>query len=158
MEKSFRMECRDLKEFNLIKTLPSGYSFRNYNIGDCGIWAKIVTSSGEFESVDKALSRFEIEFSQYEDDFSNRTIFLLENNSKSPIGTATAWYDSKNKNIGRLHWVSIKKDFQGRGLSRPLIYEGVNLLKLKHNSAYLTTQESSWKAIKIYEDCGFVRL
>ncbi len=156
MNQTFRMLCSDLSGFSLHKDLSDQYYFRNYKIGESGIWAEIVTSAGEFNSLNDALNRFDKEFSKNESEFSNRTIFIIHKDSGLPIGTASAWYDN-NKAEGRLHWVSIRKEYQGRGLARPLIYKAVSLLKGLHKSAYLTTQESSWKAIKIYEDCGFCK-
>lgn len=158
MDKSSRMVCSDLNAITYSKSIPYGYDIRTFTFGEADIWADIVTSSGEFETKNQALDRFNKEFSSKENDFCNRCLFLTNTSEDIVVGTATAWYDEKNPKMGRLHWVSIKKEYQGRGLARPLIYTTINLLKEYHHHAYLTTQESSWKAIGIYEDCGFVRM
>lgn len=143
--------------------LPLGYSFRMFRRGEERLWAEIETAAGEFPDLSSALSRFQREFGPYPDEMEQRCVFLLHEGRV--IGTATAWYRNSESlgkygvdslPEGRLHWVAIHPDFQGRGLARPLVSEAVRLLCGFYDSAYLTSQTTSFKAIKIYLDYGFV--
>lgn len=150
-----KMIKKDIDTFPVHK-LPSGYSCRKYQDDDKEIWAKIETSVAEFDNTEKALNYFENEFGNHISQMERRCIFL-ENNKGKELGTATAWYNNsfKGKCWGRLHWVAIHPDYQGRGLGKSLIYEAVKLLNNYHDRAYLTTQTTSFIAIKIYLDFGF---
>lgn len=65
--------------------------------------------------VQKSLSRF--------DNHDSRIPYyelMLEQN----LATATAWYDIRKGDDGQsgwLHWVAVRRDAQGLGLSKPLI-------------------------------------
>ncbi len=144
-----------LKAFPSV-SLPDGFRFTRYNPGDEIWWAKVEAAAGEFDSVESALRRFEEEFGPYKDQLQERCVFL-EHETAGIIGTATAWYGNfRDEIIGRLHWVAIHPDFQGKKLARPLIKEAMNILARYHRKSYLTTQTTSFKAIKIYLDLGFV--
>ena len=136
--------------------LPDGYAARYFKKGDEHKWAEIETSAGEFSDVDSALKRFNDEFSPFLDEMEKRSVFIDTNEGKS-IGTATAWYNNEfmDGTFGRLHWVGIHQDFQGKGLGKPLVSAAMNCLKQFHAKAYLTTQTTSAIAIKIYLDFGF---
>lgn len=50
----------------------------------------------------------------------------------------------------------MKRDFQGRGLSKPLITHTMNIMKLLgYTHAKIPTQTNTWLAVKIYLDLGF---
>ena len=85
-----------------------------------------------------------------------RCHFLVSPEGRS-IGTATAWYndDFLGERHGRLHYVAIQSDFQGRGLGKPLVGGASRRLARLHARAYLTSQTTSYIAIKIYLDMGF---
>ncbi|MBK8503502.1 MAG: GNAT family N-acetyltransferase [Saprospiraceae bacterium] len=84
-------------------------------------------------------------------------MFFLKNKSAAIIGSAMAWYgDGRfDNNYGRLHWVVIHPDFRGQGLGRQLIIFTMYQLSCQYSKAYLTTQTTSFQAIKIYLDLGF---
>jgi ribosomal protein S18 acetylase RimI-like enzyme len=85
-----------------------------------------------------------------------RCVFL-ENSNNECVGTAMGWFDDSffRAGYGRVHWVGIKPEFQGKGLAKPLVSEVMDIIKKYHSKAYLTTQTESYKAIKIYLDFGF---
>ena len=83
---------------------------------------------------------------------------FLENEAGETIGTTTAWYgDLKGdgKIRGRIHWVGIVPEYQGRGLSKPMLSKAMNLLARRHDEFYLTSQTTSWQAINMYLNYGF---
>ena len=123
--------------------------------GDERLWAEIEVSAGEFRSNEEA----RIGFRRYypaDEGLSERMFFLTDGGL--PFATATAWYGEGgfSPGEGRLHWVAIDMDHQGRRLSYPLVSLALERLKaLGHRSAYLTTQTTSWPAIKVYRSFGF---
>jgi len=149
----------NIKEVTTDAALPEGFYFRYFKEGDQAAWAHIESNAGEFKDEAAAMQRFEDEFGKYIEDLKERCIFLCHEEA-GPIGTAMAWYnlDFNGEEYGRLHWVGIHPDFQGRKLARPLVAKAVERLKEFHDKAYLTTQTTSWKAIKIYLDFGFTPL
>jgi ribosomal protein S18 acetylase RimI-like enzyme len=68
------------------------------------------------------------------------------------------WFDDNffKAGYGRVHWVGIDPDYQGKGLAKPLVSKTMEIIKERHDKCYLTTQTESFKAIKIYLDFGFV--
>lgn len=139
--------------------LPAGYETRLFTGGDDRTWAEIETSAGEFPTEENALERFHSEFGPFADDMKKRCVFVRNAEGRS-VGTATAWYNREFRDgvYGRLHWVGIHQDFQGRGLGKPLVSAAMQLLARYHAKAYLTTQTTSAIAIKIYLDFGFAPL
>ena len=136
--------------------IPDGYFIRNLKKGDEYRWAEIETAAGEFKDIEFALNRFEKEFGQYLDEMEKRCYFIDTDKGRS-IGTATAWYnkDFRDGKYGRLHWVGIHKDFQGKKLGKPLVSAVMKNMAQFHNKTYLTTQTISIVAIKIYLDFGY---
>jgi ribosomal protein S18 acetylase RimI-like enzyme len=51
---------------------------------------------------------------------------------------------------GGLHWVGICREYQGRGIGKPLVRRAMELLSARHDRVYLTTYRSSLVAVKIY--------
>lgn len=136
--------------------LKEGFSFRYWRPGDEEIWAEIETAAGEFSDLEAALRRFADEFTGFEDELKERCR-ILESKDKEPIGTSMGWYNRefRDGSFGRLHWVSIVPAYQGLGLARPLVTHAIDLMKAHHTKAYVTTQTTSYKAIKLYLDYGF---
>jgi ribosomal protein S18 acetylase RimI-like enzyme len=136
--------------------LPSGYIIRKYQEGDKRIWAEVETAAGEFPNPLKGLEQFEKEFIKYPEELKERLLFL-ENSHHQCIGTAMGWFDDSyfKPGYGRIHWVGIHPDFQGKGLAKPLVGEALKIISKFHDKVYLTTQTRSFKAIKIYLDFGF---
>ena len=86
-------------------------------------------------------------------------MFFIEDETGSKIATATAFYDIHGKDKpgeGQLHWVAIKKEAQGRGLSKPLITYVLGVMReLGYTSVKIHTQTNTWLACKVYSDLGF---
>ena len=137
--------------------LPPQYGWRYFQPGDERHWARIETSAGEFGDTDAALAGFRLpRYFPTDDWLDQRMLFLTDGGV--PFATATAWFgdDGPDAPEGRLHWVGIDADHQRRGLSYPLVSLAMRRIRaLGHASAYLTTQTSSWPAIKVYRAFGF---
>lgn len=128
--------------------LPQGYSFRFFTPGDEHNWATIEYLAGEFNSKEKALQRFNQEFKHKQNLLETRCLFLL-NDQNDPIGTIMAWEE------GRIHWVAIIPEYQGKGLSKPLLSKALEILRTYYTTAYLTTQSSNKIAIQLYLNFNF---
>lgn len=137
--------------------LPEGYHIRNFRRGEEPLWAEVECAAGEFTSQEAGLARFNEEFGEHLDEMEDRCFFLVEDSSGRVIGTASAWYNRefRGEDYGRVHWVSIHPEFQGRGLAKPLMCAVMDRLARSHSKAYLTTQTRSARAIGIYLDFGF---
>lgn len=132
--------------------LPSGYTLRLYQPGDEHHWARIERSAEEFTTEAAALTGFRKAFDDRPEALPERMLFLLDT-AGLPVGTASAW---SADGMGRIHWVGIAQEHQGKGLSRPLVAAALlRLRELGHRNAYLTTQAPSWVAIRVYLQLGF---
>ena len=149
------MRLESLEQLSVFE-LPARYGWRFYRDGDEREWARIERSAGEFASVEEGVEVFWRQFSSVEA-LRRRMIFLTEGDR--PFATATAWFGEGNvsSDLGRLHWVGIEKDHQGRNLCRPLVSRAMQVMRsLGHSSAFLTTQTNSWVAIRVYRQFGFL--
>lgn len=144
-----------IKEYNL----PEGYHFEFYKTGDRDSWIEIEKSAKEFSDYEDGLNSWNKYYFGKDDELKNRMVFIV-NESGEKVGTATAFYDiDKNdkSDSGWLHWVAVKREYQGRGLSKPLISYTLNVMKsLGYTHAKIPTQTTTWLAVKIYLDFGFM--
>ena len=137
--------------------LPEGYSIRFFENGEEHIWAKVETAVDEFTTEAAALEHFEKEFGQFRDEMKERCLFL-ETNEAEVIGTTTAWYgklEGEESVRGRIHWVGVIPEYQGKKLSKPLLTKAMQVLADYHDSAYLTSQTTSYQAVNMYLNFGF---
>ncbi len=136
--------------------LPEGFRFVYYKDGDRDSWIEIEKSAKEFDNYEDGLKAWEKYYGGHESELYGR-MFFIENESGEKVATATAFYEpSDTSGAGWLHWVSVRRDHQGRGLARPLISHTLNRL---HDIGYtvikIPTQTTSWVAVKLYLDFGF---
>ena len=137
--------------------LPEGYTIRFFERGEENIWARVETSVDEFKDEAAALAHFEKEFSPFVDQMTRRCLFI-ENSVGEVIGTTTAWYGilAGEQNVtGRIHWVAVVPEYQGKKLAKPLLAKAMKLLADYHDSAYLTSQTTSYQAVNMYLNFGF---
>lgn len=143
---------RDTLEDLPVFPLPAGYSLRLYQPGDEAHWARIECSAEEFETEEAALARFATTFREDPSALSQRMLLLLAPDGL-PIGTTTAWF---RDGAGLLHWVAITQEYQGKGLSKPLVAAALHRMReCGQQDAYLHTQAPSWVAIRVYLQLGF---
>jgi GNAT superfamily N-acetyltransferase len=135
--------------------LPSGYSIRWYQPGDEKSWYRIHLMADKYTNVTPNLH--EKEFGNDVHKLADRQCFLVDRKGVL-IGTATAWFgDDGDPPAGRIHWVAIRPENQGKHLAKPLLTTVCNRLKdLGHSKAYLTTQTMRIQAINLYLKFGFV--
>lgn len=139
--------------------LPAGFHFVFYQPGDRDSWIEIEKSAKEFKNYAEGLAAWNRYYADHEQELPRRMLFLA-NESGEKIATATAFYDTAGGDTpagGWLHWVAVKRPYQGQGLAKPLIAHALKLLKnLGYTHAYIPTQTTTWLACKIYLDFGFL--
>lgn len=137
--------------------LPEGYSIRTFKAGEGPVWAAIGAAAGTLSSLENALEQFNKEFLEPVDDMESRCFFIVEDKSNRAVGTAMAWYDPSfnGEPYGRVHWVSMIPEFQGKGLAKPLMTAVLNRLAQSHDKAVLGTQTFRKPAVRLYLDLGF---
>ncbi len=164
MNVPFKEIIMEISADNLAKIpnakLPNGFSFTFYKNGMEKDWAKIMTSVMEFEKEEEAMKIFEESFLPFPEKLKERCLFVL-NSDGEVVGTATAWLyenDSKYGYQPRLHWISVKTEYQGLGLGKALIQKTAELFREKDSGfdAILHTQTWSDKAILAYLGQGYV--
>ena len=147
-----REHLRDLPAFET----PEGFSHRLYTHGDESHWAEIETRAGEFSRPADALAHFQKEFGPHSTAMADRCLFLVDDRTSTRVGTATAWHGEWDGiEQGRLHWVGLVPELHGRGLGKAIVSLAMHRMATLHERAYLTTQTTSFVAIKIYLDFGF---
>ncbi len=137
--------------------LPEGYVFKLYTKGDEKSWADIMVSVGEFDSYKEALECFQKDYLPYQEEVLRRTLFI-EAVDGEKIGTLTNWWNyTQGRRDPSIHWVGVKPEYQGLGLGKALVFEGMRrMIEMEGDRDYfLHTQTWSYKAITIYLKAGY---
>jgi GNAT superfamily N-acetyltransferase len=148
--KMVRENLDDIPEYSL----TAGYSIRWYQPGYEKHWLKVQLLADEYTRMTPDL--FDEQFGADIKLLTERQCFLLDS-KEDIIGTATAWLDNQSEiSPGRIHWLAIVPQQQGKGLAKPLLTIICKRLKdLGHSKAYLTTQTIRMPAINLYAKFGF---
>ena len=138
--------------------LPEDYRFVFYKPGDKDAWIEIEKSSKEFDTWEQGVAAWNKYYEGKDDELINRMVFV-ETLDGQKVATASAFYDVEGKDqsgSGWLHWVAVRREHQGKGLSKPLIsYVLSHLKKLGYQEVSIHTQTTTWLACRIYLDFGF---
>lgn len=135
--------------------LPPGYRFVFYRDGDKKDWIEIEKSAKEFIDDDDGLEAWRRYYGGKEHLLGERMLFIAGPDGRK-VATATAFLDDSDT-AGWLHWVSVRRDCQGSGLSKPLVAKALQVLRgLGYRDAKIPTQTTSWVAVKVYLDFGFL--
>jgi GNAT superfamily N-acetyltransferase len=138
--------------------LPGGFTVRWHGPGDEQAWVELQAPLYDPGAI--ALDTFYKWYGTDEAEHGRRIAYLI-NSPGRPVGTAAAWsYDGfRGPEWGRVHWVAIANDYQGRGLSKPLLSAVLRrMVELGHTKAYLTTSRDRPVAVHLYRRFGFVEL
>ncbi|MBR6186760.1 MAG: GNAT family N-acetyltransferase [Clostridia bacterium] len=153
-ELMLRGELSDQKEI----PLPAGFHYANYADGDRDVWIAVEMSARELDSYAQGVEVWERYFAGHTALLPARMVFI-ENEAGEKIATATAYFDIRGidwSGDGWLHWVAVKREWQGRGLSKPLVSHVLQIMKqLGCTHAKIPTQTTTWVACKVYLDLGF---
>ncbi|MCQ2485113.1 MAG: GNAT family N-acetyltransferase [Clostridia bacterium] len=133
--------------------LPEGYSFSHYkDETDIPKWAACIWEDHE-GNIDN--ERWQREIIDFKDITATEDMWFIDYNGEH-IGTVTSFI-YKNTGIGDMHWVGIRKDFRGKGLSKYLSYIVQKTLRDRGTPIVsLTTGENRPAAVKSYLTAGFL--
>ncbi len=138
--------------------LPEGYRFVSYKDNDRDAWIGIEMSAKEFDNYEQGLEAWNRYYGAKLQELPDR-MFFIETSEGKKVATATAFYDIHGRDTshdGWLHWVAVKREYQGKGLSKPLITYVLRVMNgLGHGRAKIPTQTNTWLACKVYMDLGF---
>ena len=137
--------------------LNPGFYFSCYSAGDEEAWAKIECSIGEFDTPEDALQYFKEKYFPDQALLSLRMLFIQDRN-KEKIATLTNWWDmTGTEKTPSLNWIGVKPDFQGLGLGKAIIFEGLRqMISIEGDvDVFLHTQTWSYRAVNIYLNAGF---
>ena len=139
-------------------SLPGGFGFAFCSPDDRDAWIEIEMSAGECIDREEGLKYWNMYFESRKAELPGRMVFI-ENSGGEKVATATMLYDIQKGDNGEeawLHWVAVKKDFQGKGLSKPLVSCVLNLMKASgYSSVKLSTHTWANLACRVYMDMGF---
>lgn len=135
---------------------PPGFLLRWFRPGDEQRWQEIQAAADQYNTISHEL--FTRQFGTDLRLLEERQCFIIDDHEKA-VGTATAWFDPdyNGRPYGRVHWVAIVPERQGRGLAKPLLTAVCHRLReLGHDRAYLTTSTARVPAINLYLKFGFI--
>jgi GNAT superfamily N-acetyltransferase len=136
--------------------LPAGYAVRWYEPGYERHWVDIHLKAERYAEVSHEV--YLREFGTDAATLRERQCFLFDS-QEVPIATATAWYedDYHGRRYGRVHWVAMIPEYQGQGLSKPLLALVLTrMAELGHDRVFLRTSTARLPAINLYARFGFV--
>jgi GNAT superfamily N-acetyltransferase len=101
-------------------SLPPLFSLKWHRPGDEQHWLRIQQSADRYNQI--SLDLFWQQFGDDLEELARRQCFIVNAKGES-IGTATAWFDLdyQGQDYGRVHWVAIVPEMQGRGLANSLM-------------------------------------
>lgn len=138
--------------------LPQGYRFVNYKDGDMNTWIEIEMSARELDTWEDGIRAWKKYYEPWENILSDR-MFFIETVDGEKVATASAYFDitgQEYSEYGWLHWVAVKREYQGKHLSKALICHALEHLRdMGYEKIVVTTQTNTWLAVKIYMDFGF---
>lgn len=145
------------KNENMKFDLPKGFKFKKYQLGDEKHWAKLETDIGDFESVESAIEYFKNHYMNEPEKIKNNCFFII-NADEIHVASCILWYNtSENKPVFTVDWLVVDEKYQGNGLGKAILSEILKLANTlnQNTSVFLHTQPWSYKAINLYNKCGF---
>jgi len=146
----FRPHLREIPEI----AMPKGFSMRPMAEGEAGLWEDIWRDTEPYLKIEPGL--FMSEFGSDVPATARRCFFIVDSKGCA-VGTISAWYsrDYYGQDAGRVHWVGVRRAFQGRGLAKAALSFALRLMAEWHERAFLATSTGRVGAIKLYLDFGF---
>ena len=137
-------------------SLPEGYSFKMYDVGDEKYWAKLEYEIADFSSVEEAKMYFKTNYYNQFDELKKRCVFVVDAYG-NVVGSCIAWHDLKdNDTVASLHWLVVSPEHQGKHIGLALCQKILEIFN-EHREApiYIHTQPWSYKAVMLYIKLGF---
>ncbi len=135
---------------------PAPYEITWYQVGDERDWVRIHVES--YGGTQQITPRTYVEqFGVDPIELARRQCYLRGPDGKA-VATATAWLndDFPGKRYGRVHWVAVAPEAQGKGLGRTVVLAALcRMRELGYDGAYLTTESYRARAVNLYLSVGF---
>ena len=135
-------------------TLPEGYEFVNYKgPEDWHVWNECIRT-GDPLSPEEEAANFKREIFDFKEIVPERDVWFLDHNGEHVATVTNFIWDS---GIGDMHWVGVRPDHRGLGLSKYL--SNIVQKTLKERGVpfvSLTTGEGRPWAVKSYLTAGFL--
>ena len=150
------MMCRAPRE-EAFAPLPAGFHFDLCRREELETWMRFpFDTQEEARQYAPFMARyFQNVYAAKEAEFFARCLFVREA-SGAPVGTAFLW--RAYGRVNTLHWLKVRREYEGRGIGRALLTRLLMPLAPEEYPVYLHTQPSSYRAIKLYTDFGFALL
>ena len=136
--------------------LPAGYRFRPFRDGDAAVWTALQRAAEPFFDIADGL--FEEQYGPRRAALPERMWFLDTDGGES-VASISAWWENEPptpQDRGRIHWVVVHPEHQGRGLSKAMMTRAMTRLAQSHSGAVLGTSSGRLGAVKVYLDFGFL--
>jgi ribosomal protein S18 acetylase RimI-like enzyme len=152
-DKNIFMMCSALNH-NALTELPANYDIRNCRPDELDIWKTIPFDNADLaKEYDGFMSDyFTTTYGGQEELFFAKTLFVCDRQNK-PIATCLIWKAYNEFNT--IQWFKVLKEYEGQGIGRALLSIVMQQLEPCDYPVYLHTQQSSFRAIKLYSDFGF---
>lgn len=150
------MMCEALNR-NALTELPASYSIRSCRPDELGIWKMMPFDAADLaEEYEGFMSDyFSTTYGGKEDLFFAKTLFVCDQQDQ-PIATCLIW--KAHNEFNTIQWFKVLKEYEGQGIGRALLSVIMQKLERQDYPVYLHTQPSSFRAIKLYSDFGFLLL
>ncbi len=135
--------------------VPGGYRIRPYTPGDETHWRRIHHAADSLNTIDSTL--FYRAFGCNLTHLRQRQLYA-HNSTGFVVATITGWHDAEpfNTHRGRVHWLAVLPQEQGKGIAKSLLSAVCRrLYKIGNEELYLTTASSRTQAINLYLQFGF---
>ena len=133
--------------------LINEYNFRYLYKTELEIWKSLPFDSNYSETHEYFMTDYYNRvYKIRENEFYDKCIVVCNKNNEI-IGSCFLW--KLDEKINTLHWLKIKKEYEGKGIGRALISKILENVSKTDLPIFLHTQPGSYRAIKLYGDFGF---
>jgi GNAT superfamily N-acetyltransferase len=136
--------------------LPAGYRFRPFCDSDDAVWTALQRAAEPFFDIAEGL--FEEQYGAHRAALPQR-MWFVETDAGQSVASISAWWENEPptpQDRGRIHWVVVHPEHQGRGLSKAMMTKAMARLARSHSGAVLGTSSGRPWAVKVYLDFGFL--
>ena len=155
-DKNLFMMCKSLNPSALTQ-LSAAYYARTCRRDELDVWKAMHFDSPELvtEFAPFMTQYFDEVYARQESEFFKRCLFVCDS-SDTPIATCFGW--KAYGLVSTIHWFKVLKRHEGLGIGRALLSIVMKSFGDSDYPIFLHTQPSSFRAIKLYSDFGFVFL
>ena len=151
-EDNIFMYCAKVNKRAFAK-LANEYNFRYLHKTELEIWKSLPFDENYTEIYKSFMTDYYNRvYKIRENEFYDKCIVVC-NKINEIIGTCFLW--KLDEKINSLHWLKVRKEYEGKEIGRALITKILENIGKKDLPIFLHTQLGSYRAIKLYSDFGF---